>query len=463
MTAQTNPSPLGSDPSVAEAVAALRAGRAQEAIDKLQPIAGTPDPRFDVLYTLGMAYAQAGQMDQAAGTLQRAVANQPRHAPALFNLAQVTARLGRMDEARALLERVLAADPTYEKARQALQRLGAAAAPAAPAATGPPAAPAGPSAPGTPPGPAPLGAAPTPFGPAADTTPLGPAPLGAAPTPFGPAASSAGPAPSGTPPAGTRTGSVACPHCGAANKPGYFACSLCGKPGEQTQEAAAPAPAIGLAPSLPASPYAITQSDPEPEEEERTPEQEKHDLLVAGGLAGAVFLVFGALNAWKMYANIASTVAEATKGGGEEAGAAAAGLAFGMVAGLVFIKALVPFIAAMAVFTVMANLGTMMQRVTAAAVIAAVRVAIDGFFSLVIPPSVYLVLSMVTLGLGPWLVSVIVIYISTLTCIEKILDTNLEYSHNVAMAVVVATVTAWWIARLASVVLLGAMAGLAFR
>ena len=164
-----------------------------------------------------------------------------------------------------------------------------------------------------------------------------------------------------------------------------------------------------------------------------------------------------------MYANIASTVAEATKGGGEEAGAAAAGLAFGMVAGLVFIKALVPFIAAMAVFTVMANLGTMMQRVTAAAVIAAVRVAIDGFFSLVIPPSVYLVLSMVTLGLGPWLVSVIVIYISTLTCIEKILDTNLEYSHNVAMAVVVATVTAWWIARLASVVLLGAMAGLAFR
>ena len=93
---------------------------------------------------LGTAYGQLNMFEQAAGCLAKAVSLAPQSAALRFNLGMALERAGKRAEAVESYRQSLAVDGNYDRARQALTRLGEGAAPT-PAAAAPPPAPAAPA------------------------------------------------------------------------------------------------------------------------------------------------------------------------------------------------------------------------------------------------------------------------------------------------------------------------------
>jgi tetratricopeptide (TPR) repeat protein len=87
------------------------AGRTEEALEVLRPVAGGAAPNaFDALATQAMTLSDAGRQDEAAAILERALAADPRNARAHELLGVVSLRRQRPQEARAHLEQALAID-----------------------------------------------------------------------------------------------------------------------------------------------------------------------------------------------------------------------------------------------------------------------------------------------------------------------------------------------------------------
>jgi hypothetical protein len=204
-------------------VQALKSGDAQAAVEHLT-LAVQQNPQDGTAYGyLGAAYGQLNVLDKAVESLKKATQLIPTSAPLRFNLATALEQAGTRDEAVAEYRRALALDPKYDRARQALARLGEAETaqapkPASPWSGAPPPA-AAPAAPAggmgdfiigvSEPAPAAAAAPPPPaYGPPGSAGPPGayPAPGGYAPPPapgpLNPAATvaDAGPAPWSAPP-----------------------------------------------------------------------------------------------------------------------------------------------------------------------------------------------------------------------------------------------------------------------
>lgn len=142
-----------SDASRDAGVRALQGGDPKSALQHLaQAIQQNPQDAQAHAY-MGAAYGQLNMPQQAVESLTHATQLAPLSAPIRFNLAVMLEKSGRRDEAVAAYRQVVVLDGNYERARQALTRLGETAtvsgsAPAAPPAYPPPAAAPPPSAPG---------------------------------------------------------------------------------------------------------------------------------------------------------------------------------------------------------------------------------------------------------------------------------------------------------------------------
>lgn len=116
---------------------ALKSGNAQAAVQLLtQAVQQNPQDAQAHAY-LGTAYGQLNQFAQAVECLSQASRLAPQSAPVRFNLAMALEKAGRRDQALATYREVLHLDSTYERARQALVRLGEAAPASAPSAPAP--------------------------------------------------------------------------------------------------------------------------------------------------------------------------------------------------------------------------------------------------------------------------------------------------------------------------------------
>jgi hypothetical protein len=105
-------------------VAALKAGDAAGAIQHLeQAVQENPQDGSAHGY-LGAAYGQAQQFDKAAASLSEAVRLSPNSAALRFNLGTSLERAGKQTEAVDAYRKALELDGAYERARQALVRLG---------------------------------------------------------------------------------------------------------------------------------------------------------------------------------------------------------------------------------------------------------------------------------------------------------------------------------------------------
>ena len=106
--------------SYEQAVAALQAGRWQEAEALLRTLAASATPHPDALQLLGLTLCRQGRLEEGVRALDEAIAKRPDHAAAHFNRAQAYAGLGQLAAARADLERALAIKPELEVAWIAL-------------------------------------------------------------------------------------------------------------------------------------------------------------------------------------------------------------------------------------------------------------------------------------------------------------------------------------------------------
>lgn len=194
-------------------ISALQAGQVEQAVRHLEEAVAT-DPRDTQAWGyLGTAYGRLQQFDRAVGALEKAVELGSPTAALCFNLGLARERSGNPTGAVAALRQALSLDPNYNRANEALQRLGQSSTPAAPTAD------AAGSAAGSaqlgdfqigspPPSNSPYGvppniyAAPAPVSPAAEPSPYGPPPNIYAPPPApASAAPSAPPSIYGAPPA----------------------------------------------------------------------------------------------------------------------------------------------------------------------------------------------------------------------------------------------------------------------
>ncbi len=100
----------------ARALAALQAGRRDEAETLLRGIVAREPSFVPALQLLGTALSAAGRPAEALDWFQRAGALQPPSAALLHNRAQALLNLNRAAEARADLERAVSADPTLHPA-----------------------------------------------------------------------------------------------------------------------------------------------------------------------------------------------------------------------------------------------------------------------------------------------------------------------------------------------------------
>src|SRR5277367_3752048 len=100
----------------AQALANLRAGRAQTAEHQLRAIQAEAPGEVNSLRLLGVALLDQDKGPPAIETLDRAVAAAPRFWPARTDLARAYRKGGRLEEAREELRRVVAAAPGLESA-----------------------------------------------------------------------------------------------------------------------------------------------------------------------------------------------------------------------------------------------------------------------------------------------------------------------------------------------------------
>lgn len=106
--------------SFQQAVAALQAGRLQEAEALLRALAAATPPHPDAHQLLGVALCRQGRLRDGVAALDEALRRKPDHAAALFNRAQALQGLGEAAAGRADLEKALALKPDLEPAWLAL-------------------------------------------------------------------------------------------------------------------------------------------------------------------------------------------------------------------------------------------------------------------------------------------------------------------------------------------------------
>jgi tetratricopeptide (TPR) repeat protein len=100
----------------AQALANLRAGRAQSAEQQLRAIQAEAPGEVNSLRLLGVALLDQDKVSPAIETLERAVAAAPQFWPARTDLARAYRKGGRLEEAREELRQVVAAAPGLEAA-----------------------------------------------------------------------------------------------------------------------------------------------------------------------------------------------------------------------------------------------------------------------------------------------------------------------------------------------------------
>src|SRR5271167_4854543 len=100
----------------AQALATLRAGRAETAERQLRAIQAAAPGDVNSLRLLGVALLDQDKVPDAVETLERAVAAAPRFHHARTDLARAYRRAGRLEAAREELRRVVAAAPALEAA-----------------------------------------------------------------------------------------------------------------------------------------------------------------------------------------------------------------------------------------------------------------------------------------------------------------------------------------------------------
>jgi len=109
-------------------VAALNAGRSDEAREDFEEALRRAPEFVDARYNLGLALLKLGRPEDAAGHLEKVAATRPRDKDAVYALASVWFHLGRYPEAVEQLRRALALDPTFLRAQYtlalALERMG---------------------------------------------------------------------------------------------------------------------------------------------------------------------------------------------------------------------------------------------------------------------------------------------------------------------------------------------------
>jgi hypothetical protein len=93
----------------------------------------------------------------------------------------------------------------------------------------------------------------------------------------------------------------------------------------------------------------------------------------------------------------------------------------------------------------------------AALIISAAWVGYFCLYQLVLHPLLGTILEVITFGLGQWLLGFVTVYIATLTCIEKILDVDMERSHALAWSVTIATGVLGFVASIGFGILLAAL------
>lgn len=126
-----------------QGIEALKQGDARGALGHLTEALRQNPTDVQAQAYLGATYGQLGMFAQAAEWLAKAAASAPNSAALQFNLGTALEKSGKRVEAVAAYRQSLALDGSYERARQALTRLGeSAAAPMPAAAPPPPAAPA---------------------------------------------------------------------------------------------------------------------------------------------------------------------------------------------------------------------------------------------------------------------------------------------------------------------------------
>jgi len=105
-------------------VQALKNGDPKAALQHLAEAAKQNPNDAQAFAYLGTAYGQLHLPEQAAQCLERAVALAPQSAALQFNYGIALERAGKLEEAIASYRRSLTVDTSYERARQALVRLG---------------------------------------------------------------------------------------------------------------------------------------------------------------------------------------------------------------------------------------------------------------------------------------------------------------------------------------------------
>lgn len=101
------------------AVRLMQAGRADEALQTLEPVLQGEPHNADALALTGLAHAHRGDNETAAQFMSRALALNPHHPATAFNYANVLRKLERWTDAEAAYARALALRPDHAEARRA--------------------------------------------------------------------------------------------------------------------------------------------------------------------------------------------------------------------------------------------------------------------------------------------------------------------------------------------------------
>jgi arylsulfatase A-like enzyme/Flp pilus assembly protein TadD len=110
------------DPELVSSLATYltESGRAREALELLEPLAGSAQPDLDVLMARGMALATLGHREDALATFARAREVDPTNAMALVNIGTVHLLADDRSRAREAFEAALQIDPAVARAHNSL-------------------------------------------------------------------------------------------------------------------------------------------------------------------------------------------------------------------------------------------------------------------------------------------------------------------------------------------------------
>jgi Flp pilus assembly protein TadD len=104
-------------------LAALKAGRLEEAITALEAAVEADPESYEAWSYLGGAYTQKRDYESAWYAFERAIKIQPKSAKARYNLGLAHRLAGRIEAARACFQEALQLDPNYTAAQNELAKL----------------------------------------------------------------------------------------------------------------------------------------------------------------------------------------------------------------------------------------------------------------------------------------------------------------------------------------------------